>query len=103
MLGLESNPFGPQTVSWRRALIQAACLEVVLAGGVAVSILTPGADNPLPILLALALQFPGSLLFTPLLSALHELFHSNAVSVVTSVLVVVLVEFSIFAVLFKRP
>lgn len=58
---LTSEPALP--VPWRRALLRALILQAVLVGFLLFVLFTAkGADNPLPWIAILVLQFPGSLL-----------------------------------------
>ena len=89
------KPFERRRRTWRSALLRALAVELILIGLLLPGFLHPGgADNPLPLLLGFALQFPLSLLFiSPFAWDHFELF----------IVLVALLELCLFAVLFRRP
>jgi len=98
------SPFQLQAISWRRALIQAVCLDAVLLGAALwVFSSSTGADSPLGFYIALVVQFPASLLFQPMLTAVTRLGASDSTAMTTAAAGVALLEFVILALVLKRP
>jgi hypothetical protein len=75
----ETNVFGsPGGATWRSALLRAALIDGVLVLFSIGALASPmGADNPLGIYAAVALQFPTSLLTLPLYRAAEVLFNAS--------------------------
>ena len=95
--------FGPPEMTWRRARARACGLEAVLiaitVGNGATDV---GADIPLPFLEGIALLFPASLLFGPMVGLLRG-FTGDMTAMAIAAAIVVGVQFIALTVLFKRP
>jgi len=96
------NSFGPPGMSWRPAARRAGGVQLVLVLiTVSIGVSSVGADNPLPFLAGFVLQFPASLLFSPLVGLLHGLT-SDTTAMAVAAAIVVGVQFIVLTALFKR-
>jgi hypothetical protein len=90
-----SSPFERPRRTWPRALRRALVVELILLGLLIPGFLhSGGADNPIWFFLALILQFPSSLVFIS--PAAWDHF-------ARLIALVALLEFCLFALLFRRP
>src|SRR5690349_15315921 len=63
-----STPFARKTISWHRAVLQAIAVNArIVAALLAVYTTSTGAENSLAFYVALILQFPASLLLSPMI------------------------------------
>jgi hypothetical protein len=93
-----------QLISWRRALWDALCLDLVLLSAVTWSAFSStGADSPLAFTVASVAQFPASLLFKPLITVVKAYGVSDRRAMTITAAAVVLLEFPILVILCKRP
>jgi len=100
----DSSVWRPPTITWRRAVIQAVGVNAVLvAVTAAIWDMPSGADNPLPWLAAWALQFPASLLLSPLIRGLRTVGTSSMAALAIAGAIVVVVQCIAWAVFFRRP
>src|SRR5262245_44440772 len=91
---------------WSTALKRAALIQGSMVLFILAMFTTPifhGADNPLPFYVAGALQFPASIMFIPLFMATKEVGASEIQALVTSAILVVVLQFLFFAVLQRKP
>ena len=96
------NPFGLPGMSWGRAARRAGGVQFVLMLiTVGIGITSVGADNPLPFLAGFVLQFPASMLFSPLVGLLHGVT-SDTTAMAVAAAIVIGVQCIVLTALFKR-
>jgi hypothetical protein len=91
--------------SWRRALLKALVVQVVLVGLLSLEWFgfpAGGADNPLWFYVAAVLQFPASLLFATVLGLISKVFPDDVQSIEIAGAVVAVLELVLLAVAIKK-